>query len=111
MVSPLMDSAPSNAPAEKFWVPRQPMLLATLTRNGVPRASSAPMAGWERTSSERAEHGGLQRLRVGDLQRPAPLSLMTIAFRFFEPMTAPKPPRDAVRGMEVRSGDHDRGRP
>ena len=44
MFSPLMSSAFSDVPAEKFLVARQPM-LRTLTRKAVPSASRAPWPG------------------------------------------------------------------
>ena len=105
MCSPVMLSAFSKVPAEKFFVARQPMDWVTFTRKAEPSASSAAIAGCERMPVGELPGGLLQRLRVGDAHARAALAVDDDGFEVLR--THDRAEAAAGGGAEVVVGGRD----
>jgi len=98
MDSPPMLLAHSFRPLRKFLVGRPPASFRMLTRMLVPYLVRPWLVtGWvDRAVAKRL--AALLKASLSAMGTPgAPVSSMTMALIFLEPMTAPRPPRPALR--------------
>ena len=98
MVSPPTLLAHSLRPARKFLVGRPPASFKMLTRMLVPYLGRAwPVTGWVVRALVKRLEASLKASGLAMVTPGAPASSMTTALIFFAPMTAPRPPRPALR--------------